>query len=116
MPALTLPDNAPAPDGLIEQRVPAGRYARAVHKGGYEGLPATWNALKNEWLPKSGHTMRTTELRDLREQPDDDGEGGAADRDLSAAGLIASAFQDLANRIRQQLRPELPAACCSGQS
>ena len=56
--AMTLPDNARTPDGLIEQRVPAGRYARAVHKGSYEGLPATWNALKNEWLPKSGHTMR----------------------------------------------------------
>lgn len=55
--ALTLPANAHAPDGLIEQRVPAGRYARAVHKGGYEGLPAAWTALKNEWLPKSGHKM-----------------------------------------------------------
>ena len=55
--ALTLPGSAKTPDGLIEQRVPAGRYARAVHKGSYEGLPAAWNALKNEWLPKSGHTM-----------------------------------------------------------
>ncbi|HTH24517.1 MAG TPA: GyrI-like domain-containing protein, partial [Vicinamibacterales bacterium] len=36
--ALTLPSNARTPDGLIEQRVPAGRYARAVHKGSYEGL------------------------------------------------------------------------------
>lgn len=55
--ALTLPGSAHAPSGLIEQHVPAGRYARTIHKGGYEGLPATWNALKNEWLPKSGHTM-----------------------------------------------------------
>lgn len=51
--ALTLPGNAPAPMGLIEHRVPAGRYARAVHKGGYEGLPAAWDALKAE-LPKTG--------------------------------------------------------------
>ena len=36
----------PRRTGLIEQRVPAGRYARAVHKGGYEGLPAAWDALK----------------------------------------------------------------------
>ena len=36
-PALTLPGNAPTPDGLIEQHVPAGRYATTVHKGGYEG-------------------------------------------------------------------------------
>lgn len=55
--ALTLPAGAHAPDGLVEQRVPAGRYARTVHKGSYEGLPATWNALKIEWLPKSGHRM-----------------------------------------------------------
>jgi AraC family transcriptional regulator len=55
--ALTLPASTPAPAGLIEQHIPAGRYAKAIHKGGYEGLPATWNALKSEWLPKSGHKM-----------------------------------------------------------
>ena len=55
--ALTLSVHTPAPDGLIEQRVPAGRYARTVHRGGYEGLPATWAALKNEWLPGTGHRM-----------------------------------------------------------
>lgn len=55
--ALTLPGQTRSPDGLIESRIPAGRYARAVHKGGYEGLPGAWNALKTEWLPSSGHTM-----------------------------------------------------------
>ena len=55
--ALTLPGNTHAPDGLIEQHLPPGRYARTVHKGGYEGLPATWNALKNEWLSANGHRM-----------------------------------------------------------
>ena len=55
--ALALRDGTPTPNGLIEQRVPGGRYARTVHKGSYEGLPAAWNALKNEWLPKSGHHM-----------------------------------------------------------
>ena len=54
---LTIPGTVHAPDGLIEQHIPAGRYARTVHKGGYEGLPAAWNALKNEWLSKSGHRM-----------------------------------------------------------
>jgi AraC family transcriptional regulator len=54
---MTLPDNARTPDGLIEQRIPAGRYARVLHKGSYEGLPATWNALKSDWLPASGHKM-----------------------------------------------------------
>jgi AraC family transcriptional regulator len=55
--ALTLAANTPTPNGLIEQRVPGGRYAKAIHKGGYEGLPATWDALKKEWLPTSGHKM-----------------------------------------------------------
>ena len=55
--ALSLPGKAPSPSGLIEQHIPAGRYAKAIHKGGYEGLPAAWAALKNEWLPKSGHQM-----------------------------------------------------------
>ena len=55
--ALTLSVHTPAPDGLIERHVPAGRFARAVHKGGYEGLPAAWNTLKKDWLPTSGHKM-----------------------------------------------------------
>jgi AraC family transcriptional regulator len=55
--ALTLSVHTPAPDGLVERHVPAGHYARAVHKGGYEGLPAAWNALKTDWLPTSGHKM-----------------------------------------------------------
>jgi AraC family transcriptional regulator len=38
--AMTCSAGTPTPDGLIEQRVPAGRYAVAVHQGSYEGLPA----------------------------------------------------------------------------
>lgn len=55
--AFTLPGHAPAPSGLIEHHVPAGVYARAIHKGSYEGLPAAWSALKKEWLPTSGRKM-----------------------------------------------------------
>jgi len=32
--ALSLPGRAPSPSGLIEQHIPAGRYAKAIHKGG----------------------------------------------------------------------------------
>jgi AraC family transcriptional regulator len=52
----TLPGHTPCPDGLIEHRAPAGKYARTVHKGGYEGLPAAWQALKKEWLPANGYS------------------------------------------------------------
>ncbi len=54
--ALTLSGHTPAPMGLIEQRVPAGRYARTVHHGGYEGLPGAWAALK-AWATQHGHTL-----------------------------------------------------------
>jgi len=55
--ALSLPGKTRSPSGLIEQHIPAGRYAKAIHKGGYDGLPGAWAALKHEWLPKSGHKM-----------------------------------------------------------
>lgn len=53
--AMTLPAGARAPNGLIEQRIPAGRYASYVHKGPYEELLSTWARLKKEWLPANGH-------------------------------------------------------------
>ena len=53
--AMTLPGRSTAPNGLIEQRIPAGRYASVVHKGPYEELPRVWAQLKKEWLPASGH-------------------------------------------------------------
>lgn len=54
--AISLPGHTPAIDGLIEQHVPAGRYAKALHKGGYEGLPAAWKAVK-QWAAQNGHKM-----------------------------------------------------------
>jgi AraC family transcriptional regulator len=53
--ALILPDGVPAPDGLIEQRLSAGKYARATHTGGYQGLPGAWREVR-EWALKNGHT------------------------------------------------------------
>src|SRR5689334_16010223 len=54
--ALTLTASSSAPMGLIVQRVPKGRYAKAVHKGGYEGLPEAWKALR-AWAAANGHRM-----------------------------------------------------------
>ena len=54
--ALTLSVHDAVPTGLIEQHVPAGSFAKTVHKGGYEGLPDAWKGLK-EWAATNGHTM-----------------------------------------------------------
>jgi AraC family transcriptional regulator len=53
---ITLTGNATSAMGLIEQRVPKGRYAKAVHKGGYEGLPGAWKELR-AWAAANGHRM-----------------------------------------------------------
>jgi AraC family transcriptional regulator len=42
------------PDGLGEQRIPAGEYASTVHIGPYEELGDTWARFMGEWLPASG--------------------------------------------------------------
>ena len=57
--AVSLPQAAKTPNGLIEQRLPAGRYATVVHKGPYEDLPKVWAQLKKEWLPANGHKLAT---------------------------------------------------------
>lgn len=46
--ALSFPDGAAVPAGLIERRVPAGRYASTVHVGSYEHLGQAWANLKKE--------------------------------------------------------------------
>jgi AraC family transcriptional regulator len=46
--ALSFPGGAPVPAGLIERRVPAGRYASTVHVGSYEQLGQAWAGLKQE--------------------------------------------------------------------
>ncbi len=55
--AVIVPDTLELPDGLIEDRVPAGRYARATYVGPYEGLGGAWGELTGEWLPASGHRI-----------------------------------------------------------
>jgi AraC family transcriptional regulator len=57
---VVVPAAAPVPAGLSEQRLPAGRYAKVTHKGGYEQLGDTWARLLGEWLPASGHRLGAT--------------------------------------------------------
>jgi AraC family transcriptional regulator len=52
--------DTPLPDGLTEQRLPAGRYARTKHVGPYEQLPGVWTRFLGEWLPAHGHRLRET--------------------------------------------------------
>ena len=53
--AVTIPADVTLPAGLTEIRIPSGRYARATHKGPYEGLGDAWARLMGEWVPSSGH-------------------------------------------------------------
>ena len=52
--AITMSPEATLPDGLVEQRIPAGRYACTTHLGPYEQLADTWERFMGEWLPRSG--------------------------------------------------------------
>lgn len=55
--ALVFPEGIPLPDGLVEQRLPAGLYACALHVGPYERLGDAWARFMGEWLPASGHRI-----------------------------------------------------------
>lgn len=56
--ALSVPDDAVLPEGLVEVRLPAGRYASTTHVGPYTALGDAWSRFMGEWLPKSGHRVR----------------------------------------------------------
>lgn len=45
------------PEGVFEQRLTAGLYARATHLGPYRRLGDTWSRLMGEWLPRSGRRV-----------------------------------------------------------
>lgn len=54
---LVVAANAVIPGELAEQRLPAGRYARTVHRGSYEQLGDSWSRFMGEWLRSSGQRM-----------------------------------------------------------
>jgi len=55
--AMVVSESLKLPDGVVEQRVAAGRYASTTHIGPYEGLPDTWARFMGEWLPASGERV-----------------------------------------------------------
>ena len=46
--AISFPSGTDVPPGLIERRVPAGKYASAIHTGSYEHLGKAWMHLRGE--------------------------------------------------------------------
>ncbi len=56
--ALVVPEAVSLPEGLVEMRIGAGRYACTMHKGPYELLGDSWSRLMGEWIPASGNRVR----------------------------------------------------------
>ena len=52
-----VPPDVPLPDGLHEVLLPAGRWARTLHRGSYAGIGDAWQRFVGQWLPQSGHRM-----------------------------------------------------------
>jgi AraC family transcriptional regulator len=62
---ITVTADMNVPGELQLQTLPAGRYARAIHRGGYEHLGDTWAQLLGEWLPAHGHRLAATPSYEL---------------------------------------------------
>ena len=55
--ALVVPEGITLPNGLVEQHIAGGRYARTVHVGPYEQLGDVWARFLGEWIPASGNRI-----------------------------------------------------------
>jgi len=55
--AVVISEDAKVPSGLVEQRLPAGRYACTTHVGPYEELGDAWARFMGHWLPESGERV-----------------------------------------------------------
>lgn len=55
--ALAVGEEVAIPKGLVEVRVPGGKYATTIHRGSYEKLGDTWARFMGQWLPQSGHRL-----------------------------------------------------------
>lgn len=54
---ISIPDDAAIPDGLTEQRLEGGPYARYTHIGPFDVLGDVWSRFMGEAIPASGHTL-----------------------------------------------------------
>jgi AraC family transcriptional regulator len=55
--AITIPEQLTLKGEIIEKRLPAGRYAVAMHKGSRDNIGDTVYALYRDWLPNSGEEL-----------------------------------------------------------
>ncbi|MBV8801619.1 MAG: GyrI-like domain-containing protein [Gammaproteobacteria bacterium] len=55
--AITIPEQLVLKGEVIEKRLPAGRYAVAMHKGSRDNIGDTVYALYRDWLPNSGEVL-----------------------------------------------------------
>jgi AraC family transcriptional regulator len=55
---VTIADSVALPEGLVEERVPGGRFACYMHLGSYETLGDSWMRMKHELLSASGQRRR----------------------------------------------------------
>lgn len=55
--ALVVPEGVKLPEGLTEQHIAAGRYARTLYVGPYERLGDVWARFLGEWVPASGNRI-----------------------------------------------------------
>lgn len=54
---LVVPADTKLPAGLAPITIPAGTYAKAVHRGPYEKLGDSWSQLMGQWVPQHGHRI-----------------------------------------------------------
>lgn len=71
--ALTLPAGVPIPAGLTEDRIPAGRYARATYTGPFEGLAMAWGAFTGPGLATLRATMTSGPAFEVYRSSGEDG-------------------------------------------
>ncbi len=55
--AVVIAEGVTLPQGLVELRVPAARYACTTHVGPYEQLGDVWARFMGHWLPESGERV-----------------------------------------------------------
>jgi AraC family transcriptional regulator len=56
--AVAVTDKMTIPEGMGEERLPAGRYACTLHVGPYEQLGDAWARFMGQWLPQSGERCK----------------------------------------------------------